>query len=299
MIALRDLNHRFLDLAGRAPAMAPRATRAAGTAVAALSPAQRAAAAGCPYALFDLRFQDDGTGSCVCRSGSWRVADEPARTDETVGFVRLALFYAWHVAASAGLEAQLLLGMNGGTARRIPAGHGEPTAGAGGDRGGPPVRKMARLSRILERSHAAASRADEALRRIQLYGLQLAAAARLPDAARRRSPWIRVAGGGPRGFRLRGSYARPSPSPAHQDLQERRPGPEGHRPEVEQGDFFALLGPNGAGKTTLIGITTSLVNKTGGTVEVFGHDIDRNSKRPSPASAWCRRNSTSTCSRRR
>jgi ABC-2 type transport system ATP-binding protein len=44
---------------------------------------------------------------------------------------------------------------------------------------------------------------------------------------------------------------------------------------VERGDFFALLGPNGAGKTTLIGITTSLVTKTGGTVEVFGHDIDR------------------------
>ena len=45
--------------------------------------------------------------------------------------------------------------------------------------------------------------------------------------------------------------------------------------EVEQGDFFALLGPNGAGKTTLIGITTSLVTKTSGSVLVFGHDIDR------------------------
>jgi ABC-2 type transport system ATP-binding protein len=44
---------------------------------------------------------------------------------------------------------------------------------------------------------------------------------------------------------------------------------------VEEGDFFALLGPNGAGKTTAIGIVTSLVNKTGGFVEVFGHDIDR------------------------
>ena len=44
---------------------------------------------------------------------------------------------------------------------------------------------------------------------------------------------------------------------------------------VEEGDFFALLGPNGAGKTTAIGIVTSLVNKTGGKVEVFGHDIDR------------------------
>jgi len=43
---------------------------------------------------------------------------------------------------------------------------------------------------------------------------------------------------------------------------------------VEEGDFFALLGPNGAGKTTAIGIVTSLVNKTGGKVQVFGHDID-------------------------
>jgi ABC-2 type transport system ATP-binding protein len=45
--------------------------------------------------------------------------------------------------------------------------------------------------------------------------------------------------------------------------------------DVERGDFFALLGPNGAGKTTTIGIITSLVNKTGGRVTVFGHDIDR------------------------
>jgi ABC-2 type transport system ATP-binding protein len=45
--------------------------------------------------------------------------------------------------------------------------------------------------------------------------------------------------------------------------------------DVEEGEFFALLGPNGAGKTTAIGIITSLVNKTGGSVEVFGHDIDQ------------------------
>lgn len=43
---------------------------------------------------------------------------------------------------------------------------------------------------------------------------------------------------------------------------------------VEAGDFYALLGPNGAGKTTAIGIISSLVNKTGGTVEIFGHDVD-------------------------
>ncbi len=44
---------------------------------------------------------------------------------------------------------------------------------------------------------------------------------------------------------------------------------------VEEGDFYALLGPNGAGKTTAIGIIASLVNKSGGKVEIFGHDIDR------------------------
>jgi len=44
--------------------------------------------------------------------------------------------------------------------------------------------------------------------------------------------------------------------------------------DVEQGDFFALLGPNGAGKSTTIGIITSLINKSGGKVWVFGYDID-------------------------
>ncbi len=45
---------------------------------------------------------------------------------------------------------------------------------------------------------------------------------------------------------------------------------------VEQGDFYALLGPNGAGKSTTIGIICSLVNKSGGRVQVFDADIDVN-----------------------
>jgi ABC-2 type transport system ATP-binding protein len=45
--------------------------------------------------------------------------------------------------------------------------------------------------------------------------------------------------------------------------------------EVPEGDFFALLGPNGAGKTTIIGIVTGLVNKSEGSVSVFGHDTDK------------------------
>lgn len=44
--------------------------------------------------------------------------------------------------------------------------------------------------------------------------------------------------------------------------------------EVQPGDFFALLGPNGAGKSTTIGVICSLVNKTGGEVSIFGHNID-------------------------
>ncbi|ART80254.1 ABC transporter ATP-binding protein [Oceanisphaera avium] len=43
---------------------------------------------------------------------------------------------------------------------------------------------------------------------------------------------------------------------------------------VEQGDFYALLGPNGAGKSTTIGIISSLVNKTAGSVKVFSYDLD-------------------------
>jgi ABC-2 type transport system ATP-binding protein len=45
--------------------------------------------------------------------------------------------------------------------------------------------------------------------------------------------------------------------------------------DVAEGDFFALLGPNGAGKSTTIGILSTLVNKTSGSVNVFGHDLDR------------------------
>lgn len=49
--------------------------------------------------------------------------------------------------------------------------------------------------------------------------------------------------------------------------------------EVQSGEFFALLGPNGAGKTTIIGIVTGLVDKTAGSVEVFGIDIVKEPER--------------------
>jgi ABC-2 type transport system ATP-binding protein len=45
--------------------------------------------------------------------------------------------------------------------------------------------------------------------------------------------------------------------------------------QVAPGDFYALLGPNGAGKSTTISIVASLVNKSGGSVSIFGHDLDK------------------------
>lgn len=45
--------------------------------------------------------------------------------------------------------------------------------------------------------------------------------------------------------------------------------------EVPAGEFFGLLGPNGAGKSTAIGIVSTLVKKTAGSVTVFGYDLDR------------------------
>src|SRR5689334_14968253 len=44
---------------------------------------------------------------------------------------------------------------------------------------------------------------------------------------------------------------------------------------VRRGELFGLLGPNGAGKSTLINIMGHLVNKTSGTVRIWGIDIDQ------------------------
>lgn len=43
--------------------------------------------------------------------------------------------------------------------------------------------------------------------------------------------------------------------------------------DVAENDFFALLGPNGAGKSTIIGIISTLVRASAGTIQVFGKDV--------------------------
>jgi len=46
--------------------------------------------------------------------------------------------------------------------------------------------------------------------------------------------------------------------------------------EVKEGEIFGLLGPNGAGKTTFLNILAGTVIKNSGSVEVWGHDLDKN-----------------------
>jgi hypothetical protein len=181
LASMRGLNRRFLDLAG-----AGRLSPELGRRVARLSPGQRAAAADCPYALFDLRFEDDAYWRGRLQSiGDWRIADEPKADDDTVDFVRLALFYTWHVASSAGLAAHLLLGLHGNTTeafRRIGVDALPALA----------VAEAANLTARWSGCNAywtaligAATGSDPAaLRRVQLSGLQLAAAAQLPSEPR-------------------------------------------------------------------------------------------------------------------
>ncbi len=70
---------------------------------------------------------------------------------------------------------------------------------------------------------------------------------------------------------LRKVYAASKKQPAKEALK-------GVDLEIPRGSVFGLLGPNGAGKSTFINILAGLVNKTSGSVSIWGNDIDRNSR---------------------
>lgn len=53
--------------------------------------------------------------------------------------------------------------------------------------------------------------------------------------------------------------------------------------DVPEGSIFGLLGPNGAGKSTLINILAGLVNKSDGSAEIWGFDIDEQRRNASRA----------------
>ncbi|WP_392538049.1 ABC transporter ATP-binding protein [Legionella sp. 227] len=48
---------------------------------------------------------------------------------------------------------------------------------------------------------------------------------------------------------------------------------------INQGDFFALLGANGAGKSTTIGLITTLLNKTSGSISIHGYDLEKEAEK--------------------
>jgi hypothetical protein len=177
----RRLNRRFLDLAGKGLLTAGLASS-----IASLSQAQRAAAADCPYALFDLRFDDPVYWSGrLDAAGVLRIADEPRSCDDTVDFARLALFYAWHLASSAALAAHLLLGMRAETVECFrSAGIDALSALAYSERSNLTPRWSGCGAYWTALIGAAARPDPAALRRVQLRGLQLAAAAQLPSEPR-------------------------------------------------------------------------------------------------------------------
>jgi hypothetical protein len=186
--SVRELNHRFLDLVvGRSggwntPGRGLSAALSAG--VAPLSTVQKSAAANCPYALFDLRFHDDGYWRTLLRAAATGgVAEGMAVDGNTLEFVRLALFFAWHVASTTTLAAQLLLGMHEATAAAFREATIDCLPSLAESGAGHLTARWNNCAAYWSALTGAASRPNPAhLRRIQLYGLQLAAAARLSSS---------------------------------------------------------------------------------------------------------------------
>jgi hypothetical protein len=187
--AVRGLNHRFLDLACLQADGWDCSRRELSIAVSAhvapLSASQRAAASNCPYALFDLRFQDDRHWQARLRAaGRWNVAEAPAVDAETLEFVRLAVFFAWHVASTTKLAAQLMLGMREATVKAFRGAAIASLPSLAATEAGHLTARWNTCDRYWAALIGAAARPNSApncaeLRRIQLYGLQLAAVARL------------------------------------------------------------------------------------------------------------------------
>ncbi len=248
---LHELNHRFLDLLGRrggdwhAPGSpAPPGEVIGG--IAPLSAEQRASAAHCPYALFDLRFQEDEHWrSRLGASARWRIADDALVDAETAAFVRLALFYAWHAAVDRELAAQLLLGMSEHTAaafRCATLNHLLTLAAS----------ESAHLTARWQGSSVywcALTHAAARTRRGPLaQGPAVRPAARGRRAACRRMSPVRVAARGRPRFRLRGLYACPRPPPAHQDLQKRHQGAQRDRSRGRGRRFLRAARPERRGQ---------------------------------------------------
>ena len=176
--SLRDLNLQFPEL--MRPSSGYRRLP-----VADLTPVQLESVARCPYALFDLNFSDavhwqlrlDG-------ARQWKVADDALTDARAVEFARLALFFAWHAVRVHGVSAQLTLGLTppgvqafrGVGLKRLPA-----LAPAASLQLAPRWQDSNAYWNALFK--AAAGRDRSRLERVQLYGVQLAAATRIGYAS--------------------------------------------------------------------------------------------------------------------
>ena len=235
-LSLRNLNHQFLDLMSardrvRTHDWIDPQPRAAAEEIAEylapLSARQRSLAADCPYALFDLRFQDSAHWSRrlkvadICAS-----AEECSMSAETVNFARLALFFAWHVTTRTPLNARLVLGMSETT---VDAFRALTVNGLVALAATESCQLTARWSASQGYWRAllggALHQEGPALRRAQLFGLQLAAAAQLPPGFREGDSHC---GRSPLKFTLRGCDASPSPTPTYKNLQKRRQSVKRH-----------------------------------------------------------------------
>jgi hypothetical protein len=181
--SVHELNHRFLDLmALQRDWNTPNSNSSVSVSarIAPLSAAQKAAAANCPYALFDLRFHDDDHWQRRLRSTDhWSVADEAPVDAKTLDFVRLAIFFAWHVASTTKLAGRLLLGMHELTATAFRSATIDRLPSLAATEAANLTARWSNCAVYWSALTGAACGADSSnLRRIQLYGLQLAAAAR-------------------------------------------------------------------------------------------------------------------------
>jgi hypothetical protein len=184
--SVRELNHRFLDLVG-VGANGWATSRRVGLSaelsdqLAPLTAAQKNAVANCPYVLFDLRFDDELYWSVRLAPGrEWQVADAPPVDENTLHFTSLALFFAWHVASTAALSASWLFGMSEATAscfRNVTVDRLPALAGSAAE--SLTARWCERPRYWAALTAAAVASNPRALRRVQLSGLRLAAAAGL------------------------------------------------------------------------------------------------------------------------
>ena len=184
--SVRGLNHRFLDLISSSTEWQPSARSRLPSEIllqmAPLNAAQRRAAAGCPYALFDLRFQDEAHWLQRLRNvRPWQISDDMAGNGLMLRFVRLSLVFAWHVASAAPVSAPLLLGMSEVTATAFRGTNMDCFPDWAEEEAVHLTARWSHCTTYWGGLARAAARPDfDGLRHVQLSGLQLAAAARLP-----------------------------------------------------------------------------------------------------------------------